>query len=74
MIFWRFLLKWINFALESYNSNYNDSFSVHSEASTLAAQTSLDLEDEINQKQWSNFISVFYLVAYKETYSKCDKN
>ena len=57
--------EWINFALEMFDTNYNDDNCAQSTSSTIMQQVSLDVEGEEVKKQWSTFINHFYNVAYK---------
>jgi len=56
--------EWISFALEMYNTHYNDNCA-HSTSSTIMRQISLDEETPESKKQWTNFIQQFYNIAYK---------
>lgn len=60
--------EWINFALEMFDTNYNDDNCAQSTSSTIMQQVSLDVEGEEVKKQWSTFINHFYNVAYKNYY------
>jgi tubulin monoglycylase TTLL3/8 len=58
--------EWINFALEMFNTNYNDANCAQSTISTIKLQVSLDVEADYPKKQWNTFINHFYNVAYKK--------